>query len=123
MNSNITDSRDHPNRAIVAWLVVGLLAYLALPWYAIQDANGLLQIPNVFSSSEAGNGVMQASTHGKPWLWLGMAGLLVAGASALMVPTRKQGALLMAGAGLGLLGLLSIIVRDSNVERLAGSNS
>jgi iron(III) transport system permease protein len=106
MNSNITDSSAQPNRAILVWLVIGLLAYLALPWYAIQDSNGLLEIPKVFSGAEAGNGLMQALTHGKPWLWLGLAGLLLAGTAALMVPTRKQGAVLMAGGALGLLGLL-----------------
>ncbi|MEY4139204.1 MAG: hypothetical protein RLZZ371_1386, partial [Pseudomonadota bacterium] len=26
----------NPNRAIRLWLVTGLLAYLVLPWYAIQ---------------------------------------------------------------------------------------
>lgn len=106
MNSNITDNSAHPNRAIVVWLVLGLLAFLALPWYAIQDSNGLLQIPHVFSSADAGNGLMQAAVHGKPWLWLGIVGLLLAGAGALMPATRNQGAVLIAGGAFGLLGLL-----------------
>jgi iron(III) transport system permease protein len=106
MNSQITDSSAHPNRAIGVWLAIGLLAYLALPWYAIQDSNGLLQIPQVFSNADAGNGVMQAGAHGRPWLWLGVLGLLLAGAGAWMVPTKRQGAVLIAGGVLGLLGLL-----------------
>ena len=106
MNSQITDSRAQPNRVIVIWLAIGLLAYLVLPWYAIQDSNGLLQIPSVFSSAETGNGVMQAGAYGRPWLWLGMLGLLLAGVSAWMLPTKRQGVALMAGGLVGLLGLL-----------------
>ena len=106
MTSQITDSSAQPNRAIAAWLVIGILAYLALPWYAIQDSNGLLQIPNVFSGADAGNGVMQAGAYGRPWLWLGVLGLLLAGVGAWMLPTKRQGAVLMAGGLLGLVGLL-----------------
>jgi iron(III) transport system permease protein len=107
MKSQTTDSSARPNRAIMVWLSIGLLAYLALPWYAIQDSNGLLQIPNVFSGADAGNGVMQAGAYGRPWLWIGVLGLLLAGAGAWMLPTRRQGAVLIAGGLLGLLGLLA----------------
>jgi iron(III) transport system permease protein len=107
MKSQTTDSSARPNRAIMVWLSIGLLAYLALPWYAIQDSNGLLQIPNVFSDADAGNGVMQAGAYGRPWLWIGVLGLLLAGAGAWMLPTRRQGAVLIAGGLLGLLGLLA----------------
>ncbi len=106
MTSQITDSGAQPNRAIAVWLVIGILAYLALPWYAIQDSNGLLQIPNVFSGADAGNGVMQAGAYGRPWLWLGVLGLLLAAVGAWMLPTKRQGAVLMAGGLLGLVGLL-----------------
>ena len=106
MTSQITDSGAQPNRAIAVWLVIGILAYLALPWYAIQDSNGLLQIPNVFSGADAGNGVMQAGAYGRPWLWLGVLGLLLAAVGAWMLPTKRQGAVLMAVGLLGLVGLL-----------------
>ncbi len=96
-----------PNNAIWFWLAVGLLAYLVFPWYAIQDYNGLKAIPQVFSSAETGNGLMQAGAFGRPWLWLGVLGLLMCGASALMAPTKKQGSLLIAGGVVGLLGLLA----------------
>jgi iron(III) transport system permease protein len=107
MKSQTTDSSARSNRAIMVWLSIGLLAYLALPWYAIQDSDGLLQIPNVFSGADAGNGVMQAGAYGRPWLWMGVLGLLLAGAGAWMLPTRRQGAVLIAGGLLGLLGLLA----------------
>lgn len=95
------------NRAPALWVALGLLGFLALPWYAIQDANGLLLAHRVFAGAQTGNGLMQAAVHGRPWLWLGLAGLAVAGAAALMQPGRRQGAVLMAGGGLGLLGLVA----------------
>ncbi len=94
------------NFAIVVWLCVGLLGYLVLPWYAIQDTNGLLAIPQVFASAEAGNGLMQATAFGRPWLWMGVLGLLLAGVGAWMAPNKRQGQVLLAGGLLGLLGLL-----------------
>ena len=95
------------NRTLWLWLAVGVLAYLVLPWYAIQDANGLLKIPQVFSGEQAGNGIMQAIVYGRPWLWLGLAGLAVAAVGAVLQPGHRQGAILIAGGGLGVLSLLA----------------
>ncbi|WP_298932926.1 iron ABC transporter permease [uncultured Ramlibacter sp.] len=95
------------NRAPALWALAGLLAYLALPWYAIQDANGLTQVLQVFSTEQAGNGLLQAAAFGRPWLWLGLLGLAVAAVGAAMVPGRRQGTVLLAGGGLGLLALLA----------------
>jgi hypothetical protein len=89
------------NKPLWLWVAVGVLAYLALPWYAIQDANGLRLIPQVFSQEQAGNGLLQAARYGRPWLWLGLLGLLVAAVGALLPAGRRQGAVLMAGGCLG----------------------
>ena len=94
------------NRTLWLWLAAGVLAYLVLPWYAIQDANGLLKIPQVFAGEKTGNGLMQAVVYGRPWLWLGLAGLAVAAAGAFLQPGRQQGDILIAGGGLGALSLL-----------------
>lgn len=94
------------NNALWAWVVIGLLAYLGLPWYALQDSNGLMAVPQVFSDAQAGNGLMQAVVYGKPWLWCGLAGLAVAALASSMTPGKRQGAWLMAGAGLGAVALL-----------------
>ena len=94
------------NHALWAWVLIGLAAYVVLPWYAIQDANGLTQIGAVFSDEQAGNGLMQAMQWGRSWLLAGMAGLVVAGVAAAMPAGKKQGAVLVIGAGLGLLALL-----------------
>lgn len=87
-------------------MAVGVLGYLAFPWYAQQDANGLLAVGQVFSGEQAANGLMQAALFGRPWLWLGLVGLVVAGLGACLPAGRKQGAVLVAGGALGLAALL-----------------
>ncbi len=94
------------NRPLWIWLLIGLLGYVLLPWYAQQDSNGLLAVTRVWSDEQAGNGLLQAVRWGRPWLLLGLCGLVVAGAAASMAVGRKQGAWLAAGGALGLLALL-----------------
>ncbi|MES2936804.1 MAG: iron ABC transporter permease [Pseudomonadota bacterium] len=96
-----------PNRPLWLWVALGTLGFLALPWFAIQDANGLLMAPYVFSREQAGNGLLQAAAYGKPWLWAAVAGLAVAALACRMAPSHRQGSLLMGGAGLALLVLLA----------------
>ncbi|HSV45073.1 MAG TPA: ABC transporter permease subunit, partial [Ramlibacter sp.] len=95
------------NAALRAWAVLGLLAYLLLPWYALQDANGLLAIPRVFSADAAANGLLQALSQGRPWLLLGLVGLLAGLGASFMRPGRGQGAVLLGGGLLGALGLVA----------------
>ena len=54
------------NFGIWCCVAVGLLAYVAFPWYAIQDSNGLLSMPQVFSNEQAGNGLIQATSYQRP---------------------------------------------------------
>ena len=94
-----------PNAA--AWLCItaGLLGYLLLPWYAIQDTSWWQALPGIFSEGEAANGLLQASRQGRPWLYAGLAGLGLAAVGALLRPGRAQGRWLLAGGALGALGL------------------
>ena len=96
-----------PNRLLWVWWALGVLGYVAFPWYAQQDGNGLLAVGQVFGSEQAANGLMHAAVLGRPWLWLGLAGLAVAGLGACLPAGRRQGAVLVAGGALGLLGLLA----------------
>ncbi|NML47084.1 iron ABC transporter permease [Ramlibacter sp. G-1-2-2] len=93
--------------AIRLWVVLGLLGYVALPWYAIQDAGWWQAIPQVFGGPETANGVVQALLHGRKWLLVGLIGLVLA-ASGLGQPAgRKQGRWLLAGGLIGLVGLFA----------------
>lgn len=94
------------NRPLWAWVLIGVLGYLLLPWYAQQDANGLLAVGQVWGDAQAANGLLQAAQFGRPWLWLGLAGLAVAGVGAALPAGRRQGAVLVAGGALGLVALL-----------------
>ena len=97
--------RPPANFAIWIWLALGFAGYLVLPWYAVQDANGLTAIPDVFGGDDKANGLMQVFAHGRVWLALGLAGLAVAAAGAMKEPGRKQGTLLLCGGLLGAVGL------------------
>ncbi len=93
------------NLAIWLWLAAAIAGYLVLPWYALQDANGLTAIPHVFGAQNTANGLTQILAHGRSWLAIGLIGLAVAAAGAVLEPGRKQGALLLTGGSLGALGL------------------
>ncbi len=96
-----------PDRALRLWLLVGLLGYLLLPWYAIQDSAWYAVLPQLLGGGETANGLWQALTYGRTWLLLGLLGLVLA-SLALARPTgRPQSNYLLAGSGLGLLGLVA----------------
>lgn len=96
----------NPNTAVRIWLVIGLLAYIVLPWYAIQDTAWYSVLPEVMGGSETANGLMQAALHGRQWLLLGILGLGIA-AVGLRIPVGKaQSTWLLAGGLTGFVGLL-----------------
>ena len=92
-------------RWIWAWIALGLAAYLLLPWYAIQDATWYEAVPQVFGQAEGANGLMQAATQGRGWLFVGLAGLLMCAAGAWLPAGRSQGRWLLAGGAVGAIGL------------------
>ncbi|EJE50438.1 ABC-type Fe3+ transport system, permease component [Acidovorax sp. CF316] len=98
--------RPAVNQSLWVWLALGLAGYVALPWYAQQDANGLTVLGQVFSQAQTGSGLMQAAAFGRPWLWLALLGLAIASVGALLPAGRRQGGWLVLGGGLGLASLL-----------------
>lgn len=96
----------NPNRAIRLWLITGLLAYLVLPWYAIQDTAWYSVLPQVLGGTETANGLLQALLYGRIWLAFGLVGVALAGVALLVPPGRPQSNWLLAGGLLGFLGLL-----------------
>lgn len=98
--------KKNPNLAIRLWLITGLLAYLVLPWYAIQDTAWYSVLPQIFGGTETANGLLQAVVYGRVWLTLGLAGLGIAAIGLVVAPGKSQGTWLLAGGLLGFLGLL-----------------
>ena len=96
----------NPNRAVRLWLVVGLLAYVALPWYAIQDTAWYSVLPQILGGPDSANGVVQALVHGRKWLLVGLIGLVMAAVGLSMPAGRAQGNWFVAGGLVGFLGLL-----------------
>ena len=99
----------HPQAAIRLWIAGGLLAYLTLPWYALQDTAWYLVLPQVFRADEASqaahNGWLQMRVQGRWWLLPGLLGLGLAGVGAALPAGRRQGAWLLGGGSLGAVGL------------------
>ncbi len=98
---------SHPNAAAWWWVAAGAAGFLVFPWYALQDANGLLAVSQAWGDQAAANGLLQATAFGRPWLLLGIAGLLACAAAAALPPGRRQGQLLVAGGFGGALALLA----------------
>lgn len=96
----------NPNHALRLWLLVGLLAYVLLPWYAIQDTAWYSVLHQVWGGAETANGLVQALVHGRVWLGFGLLGLGVASVGLTKPPGKAQARWLMAGGLLGSLGLL-----------------
>ncbi len=95
-----------PDAAVRLWLIVGLLAYVALPWYAIQDTAWYSVLSQTMGGPDTANGLVQAVVHGRKWLLLGLIGL-VAAAIGLSVPAGKaQGNWFLLGGLVGFIGLL-----------------
>ena len=103
----MTRGQARTRRAVLGWWVLGLAAYALLPWYFQQDLGVLKALPGVFGGSDTASGLVQALRHGKPWLALGLLGLLLAGAGTFMAPSKRQGWLLLGGGALGVVGLLA----------------
>ena len=98
--------KKNPNQAIRIWLALGLLAYLLLPWYAIQDTAWYSVLPQILGGPETANGLLQALLHGRLWLGLGLLGLAIATLGLAVAPGKAQGGWLLAGGLTGFMGLL-----------------
>jgi iron(III) transport system permease protein len=99
--------KKNPNQAIRLWLLLGLLAYVLLPWYAIQDTAWYSVLPQIFAGPETANGLLQTLVHGRVWLGFGLAGLGLAAVSLWRPAGKPQSDWLLAGGSLGFFGLLA----------------
>lgn len=94
-------------RALRAWVGLGWVGFVLLPWYVQQDGLGLWAVGRVFGDPVAGSGLWQAAGLGRPWLWSAFLGLALATFGATRPLGPRQGAWLIAGGGLGLAGVWS----------------
>ena len=101
-----TRGQIRAQRIVATWLLVGLAAYVLLPWYYPQNLTLLRSLPGIFGGADTASGVLQAAVHHKPWLWVGLFGLAMAALGWSLPAGRTQGWLLVGGAGVGLAGLL-----------------
>jgi iron(III) transport system permease protein len=96
----------HARQVLLAWSVLGLAAFALLPWYFPQNVSLWRALAGAFAGAETASALVHAAHLGRPWLWSGLAGLMLALAAWRMPPGRMQGWTLVGGAVLGLLGLL-----------------
>lgn len=94
------------NRAVAAWVLVGVLAYAVLPWYFLQDTSLWRALGEVWTPGNSANALVHGWASGRPWLLTGLVGLLLAGLVLRLPASRLQGQWLLVAALLGLGGLL-----------------
>ncbi|MBP6895356.1 MAG: iron ABC transporter permease [Pseudacidovorax sp.] len=96
-----------PRSNAAAWscIAIGLVAYALLPWYAIQDTSWWQALPGIWREGDAADGLIQAAKQGRPWLFAGLAGLVLCMIGSSLAPGRAQGRWWLAGGGLGALAL------------------
>ncbi|MDP3610908.1 MAG: iron ABC transporter permease, partial [Rubrivivax sp.] len=90
--------RQRARSVLLAWLALGAAAFVLLPWYFPQNLSLLKSLPGVFGGSETASALVHALQHGRPWLWLGLAGLLLCAVAWRMAAGRPQGWTLVAGS-------------------------
>jgi iron(III) transport system permease protein len=106
--------RADPQRPVRLWLAAGWTGLLLLPWYAAPETSWLQLAAGLYSDAQAGNGLMQALLFGRVWLLIAPAALLFAMLALRMPADARQGRLLTACGGAGVLGLVftGLAIRD-----------
>ena len=88
-------------RTLRAWVALGLLAFVLLPWYLPQDLGLWQALGGVFGGPDAASGMTLLWRHQRAAPALALAGLVLAGVAALRPAGARLGWWLLAGAGLG----------------------
>src|SRR3954452_25211833 len=92
-------------RAALAWSAAGLLAAVALPWYALQEGlDSGVWLSGLWASEDYASGLGQLIAHGRWWLapvLLELAASLVV--SLLPLERERRGSLLLLASGIGLV--------------------
>ena len=92
-------------RLLGAWWALALLAWSSLPWYLPQDLGLGASLAAAWGGPDSASAAVQVLRHGRPWLLGPALGLALLALALWQPPGRGQGALLLAGSGLGLASL------------------
>lgn len=76
-------------RALTLWVLLGLLSFVLLPWYFLQQGSLWSALPHIWGGSETASALLQVLQHDRPWLWLGFAGLFIC-LVGLIIPVLAQ---------------------------------
>jgi iron(III) transport system permease protein len=98
-------ARDRTRAALAAWTGVGLAAFVLLPWYLSSDRSLLAAMATTFGDADTASGLREATRFGRPWLASALIALGLAALACFASP-RHRGAIAVAGAVIGLAGLL-----------------
>ncbi len=99
-------SRRRFDTALRAWLLLGLAAFVLLPWYLPQDLGFWQSLRGVFGPGESGSGLMHAIAAGRPWLLMAPLALTIALLLMHMTRSRLQARMSLVTALAGLSGLV-----------------
>jgi iron(III) transport system permease protein len=97
------------NRPILFCSVLGLAAFVLLPWYAMPE--GLLSLQGLgelVGGRDSASALAQVLLQRRPWLAPAALALLIGAVAARSVPTRGQGAVLLVS---GLLGTAALLIQ------------
>jgi len=104
---SIARSAQRARAAEGAWLLLGALSFVLLPWYFNADRSLWSLLPGVFDGADSAGGLVQAARHGRPWLWCVPLALALAALGWQFLHGRGQAWLLLAGGAGGALSLLA----------------
>jgi iron(III) transport system permease protein len=96
-------------RTLLIFIAVGAAGFLLVPWYALQDsvfASGWLKD---FTSKDAAPALLQATSHGRPWL-AALGVLLIAG-GGLLAPGLQRETRAVALIAIGATGFLYFFIQ------------
>ncbi|WP_179875498.1 iron ABC transporter permease [Sinorhizobium sp. BJ1] len=105
--------RKHPNRRLDIALVLGIAAFVALPWYRIDGGFfGLGWLASFPADPAAAPGFLQIATYGRWWLIVPVLLMGLAAAARFTEDPMRRGSLLaFAGAaGIGFLALQGLAI-------------
>lgn len=97
---------EHSNRRLDIVLVLGLAAFVLLPWYRIEDGFfGFDWLPGFLDDPANGPAVLQLSLHGRWWLAIAALPMILCGCARLLPVGPARGRLLVWAGALGVVFL------------------